>query len=504
MVLCINKIRSYSKYIFVASWLIITGLFEMPAIDAQTVTLEEIIQYAQENSPEAMRINTSKENKYWLWKTYKAEYKPQLVLEATLPAYENENKPVIQDDGSVVYRNINQSQAYTGLSLEQNIGLTGGKLFVSSDLSRLDDFSNDSLSYSGSPFYIGLEQPLFGFNKYKWMNHIEPLKYDESLKEYIEGNEKIAYYTTLLYFNLLVSQISYQIATTDKAHADTIYKIGKEKYTLGKISKNELLQLKFGVITAEKAMATASLSTKTSKLKLFSYTGIQEEENVMLALPVNIHKLLINEALALEKALENSRRSVEFKREILEAQRDAEKARRESLLNANLTISYGQTNVAGNIGCIYENPQTLQTLNVGFTVPILDWGRAKATRKTAEANLQLVQYTVEQNEINFRQEVITQIENYNMLMDFIEFTHEADNTAAERYEIARLRYMAGDISLTEYNIALAEKDQAKQDYILALRDYWLSYYSIRILTLYDFEMNQQLVINKTITHEDYY
>lgn len=495
MYLSLENIKYYGKCAIITCWFIISWLFGMPVLDAHTITLEEIIQYAQENSPEAMRINTSKENKYWLWKTYKAEYKPQLVLEATLPAYENENKPIIQDDGSVVYRNINQSQAYTGLSLEQNIGLTGGKLFVSSDLNRLDDFSNDSLSYSGSPFYIGLEQPLFGFNKYKWMNRIEPLKYDESLKEYIEGNEKIAYYTTLLYFNLLISQISYQIANTNKAHADTIFKIGKEKYALGKISKNELLQLKFGVITAEKAMATASLSMKTALLELTSYTGIQDEEHIILALPVNIHSLLINESLALEKALENSRRSIEFKREILEARRDAEKARRESLLNANLTISYGQTNVAGNIGHIYENPQTLQTLNVGFTIPILDWGRAKAKRKTADANLQLVQYTVEQNEINFRQEIITQIENFNMLMDFIDFTREADTTAAERYEIARLRYMAGDISLTEYNIALAEKDQAKQDYILALRDYWLSYYSIRILTLYDFRNNELLTIN---------
>ena len=55
--------------------------------------------------------------------------------------------------------------------------------------------------------------------------------------------------------------------------------------------------------------------------------------------------------------------------------------------------------------------------------------------------------------------------------------------------------MAGDISLTDYNIALEEKDKAKQDHITALRDYWLTYYTIRILTLYDFSKNQQLTVN---------
>ena len=45
------------------------------------------------------------------------------------------------------------------------------------------------------------------------------------------------------------------------------------------------------------------------------------------------------------------------------------------------------------------------------------------------------------------------------------------------------------------NIALEEKDNARQDYIVALRDYWLTYYSIRILTLFDFKNNQQLILN---------
>ncbi|GAI89570.1 unnamed protein product [marine sediment metagenome] len=107
------------------------------SLHGQTYTIEQIIQFAQENSPGAMRIKTSKENKYWQWKTYKSQYKPQLVLNATLPSYQNKNMPVTQDDGSIIFRNINQSQAYTGLSLEQNIGLTGGKLFLSSDLSRV-------------------------------------------------------------------------------------------------------------------------------------------------------------------------------------------------------------------------------------------------------------------------------------------------------------------------------------------------------------------------------
>ncbi|GAI89567.1 unnamed protein product, partial [marine sediment metagenome] len=41
---------------------------------------------------------------------------------------------------------------------------------------------------------------------------------------------------------------------------------------------------------------------------------------------------------------------------------------------------------------------------------------------------------MEQDEINFRQEVITEVENFRMLLNFIEYTAEADQTAAQRYE----------------------------------------------------------------------
>lgn len=482
-----SKVSNFGKGFF---FLLLTFLATNPVF-CQSYTLDQIIEYAQNNSPEALRIETAKENKYWQWRTYKSNYKPQLVLNSTFP-YQNKNVPILQDDGSIVYRKINQSEALVDISLEQNISLTGGKLYLSSDLSRLDDFGADIYSYSSSPFYIGLEQPIFGFNDLKWMNKIEPLKYEESQREFVENNERIAYNTAYRFFNLLIAQINLRIANANLQTADTIYKTGQEKYALGKISRNELLQLKFGVITAQKSKSKAMLSRESSRLELSSYTGLQFTETVTLEIPDQISYFFIDDTIAVKKALENSQRSVAFKREVLEAQRDLVKAKRESSLNAGLQLSYGTTNVANDLTSVYRDPQTLQIVNIGLSIPILDWGRAKSKRETALANLKLTEHTVEQDKINFRQEIITQVEYFSMLQSFIEYTLEADQTAAERYEIARLRYIASDISLTEYNIALEQKDYARQDYITALRDYWVTYFTIRILTLHDFENNKQL------------
>lgn len=465
-------------------------------LKAQTYTLKEVLNYAQNYSPEAMKNKTSKENKYWQWKTYKSNYKPQLVLNSTLPSYQNNNIPVIQEDGSIIYHSVDQSHTQINLSLQQNISLTGGKLFLSSELSRFDDFNKDYSSYSSSPYYIRLEQPLFAFNSLKWMNKIEPLKYDESLKEYVEDLEQIAYNTTLKFFNFLIAQISHNISGANLKNATSLYNLGKEKFKMGKISKNELLQLKFGYLSAQKSLAGASLLQETTQLVLSSYTGMQNIEASTLILPDEVTYFFIDDTLAINRAMENSRRSVEFKRSILEAKEELERAKRESGLNANLLLSYGTTNISERLPEIYDNPQSMKSVNFGLTIPIVDWGRAKARKKTADANLKLVEYSVQQEEINFKEEIVSEIEYFRMLKNLIEYTNEGDKTAAERFEIARQRYIAEDISFTEYNIALEEKDRAKQDYITALRNYWTTYYSIRILTLYDFENNRQLAINE--------
>lgn len=459
---------------------------------AQTYTLAEVLDYAQNNSPVAMKNKTSKENKYWQWRTYKSNYKPQLVLNSTLPSYVNNNIPVIQEDGSIIYQTVNRSMTQLNLSLEQNISLTGSKLFISTDISRVDDFNKDSYSYSNSPYYIGLEQPLFAYNNLKWMNRIEPLKYDESLKEYVEDLEWIAYNTTSRFFNLLIAQINQSIAQTNLENAKELFRLGSEKHKMGKISKNELLQLKFGLISGQKSLANASLQHETAQLALGSYTGLQNIDGSILQLPDNITEFLIDEETAIEKAMENSKRSVEFQRLILEAKEQLDKAKKESGLNANLSLSYGTTNVADELSRVYDNPQSMKSVNFGLTIPIVDWGRAKARKKTANANLKMVEYTVNQEKINFKEEIVSQIEYFRTLKNLIEFTNEGDKTAAERFEIARKRYIAEDISFTEYNIALEQKDRAKQDYITALSNYWKTYYYIRILTLYDFEKNQHL------------
>jgi DNA-directed RNA polymerase beta' subunit len=133
-----------------------------------------------------------------------------------------------------------------------------------------------------------------------------------------------------------------------------------------------------------------------------------------------------------------------------------------------------------------------ESIQLEFSVPIMDWGRSKSRTATAKANLQLAQQTVAQDKMSFEQEVFTQVTLMGMLQQQVSLTARADEIAALRFKIAQDRFLLSDLSITDLSIAIQEKDRAKRDYILALRDYWRAYYTLRLLTLYDFEQNRKI------------
>ena len=64
---------------------------------------------------------------------------------------------------------------------------------------------------------------------------------------------------------------------------------------------------------------------------------------------------------------------------------------------------------------------------------------------------------------------------------------KADTVAQKRFDVAYNRYVIGKIAIDNLYLAQSEKDQALQGYAQALRAYWVAYYQLRKLTLYDFE-----------------
>ncbi|WP_214227946.1 TolC family protein [Pedobacter sp. B4-66] len=478
--------------------ILLAGIF-MPIVvksqslsDTVKLNLQDVIEIAKTHSTAAVQAATIRENQYWQYKTFKSNYSPQLSLDGTLPQFSKTNIPVIQPDGTVEFKPVTNDNSQVNLGLTQNIGLTGGQLFLGSNVLRFSDFDRKQTRYNGNPLIIGLNQPLFAFNSLSWDKKIEPLRYEESQKKYREDLEVVGRDASELFFSLLIAQINKDIAAKNLSNNETIYKIGEGKAALGRLSKDELLRLKLGVLNARKAVSQANVDAETSDLQLKSFIGFSATNQIQLILPENLLTFEVDATVAVQQAKNNRQKAIEFKRALLEADKDVAKAKGENGLKVNLFGTFGLTNVANQLPGIYRNAKDQQEISLGFQIPILDWGRSASRIKTAQSNRKLVEANIKQAQINFEQEIYTTLRQLVMIKEQMQTNAEADITANERFEIAKKRYFLNDLSITDLNIALQEKDQARRDYIFSLKSFWNAYFSLRVLTLYDFATNKNI------------
>jgi len=480
------------KYLISAFSLICCLLYFKPAFSQKIFTLQEVIELAKQNSLGARQAENRKENRYWQYNRFLSNYRPQLLLEGQLPDFNRTISPITLPDGSEQFVARSFAQSDLALRAQQVISATGGRVFVSSQLQRIDLFNSNNVSYAADPLVIGFVQPIFDFNFWKWDKKIEPLQYEESIKQYNEEFEQIAQVASDFYFKLLLAQVSKDIASINRVNNDTIYRIGQGRYQLGKIAENELLQLEFNLVNSQQQVRQAELDLETAMLNLNTFIGNPENRTIIIEEPTNIPEFEINIELAIEQAKENRQQYLQFKRERLEAQRDVAEARGNSGLNINLSGRFGLTQQSNNLPDLYNNLQDQQRVTLGLQIPIIDWGRQKAAIRTALANEELVKSTIEQEEINFEQEIYVLIKQFDILREQLKAAIIADRVAQKRYNISQQRYLVAKISITDLNIALQDKDEAKRKYLESLAAFWDAYYTIRVLTLYDFERNEKI------------
>ncbi|KAA6437437.1 TolC family protein [Rufibacter glacialis] len=478
---------------------------EVPALGVEAedpatrrLDLSEVVRMAKEQSPSYQQALTQLENRTWQYQTYKSNYLPQLKLNATLPDYVNSINPVVQPSGSIEFRPQHNSTTYAELALSQNIGLTGGVVSINSNLKRIDDFKPKpgalGHSYASTPAVITLNQPLFGHNGLKWDRRIEPLRFEEAKRNFWEEMERISIRATDLYFTQLQSQIGFDIASKNVANNDTLFKIAQNRFFNAKISVNELLQLELSLLTSRQSLEQAKLDIETSTLRLKSYLGITDDRPIRLSTPDAIPQFEVDEEFALKQALENRSRMVGIKREELEAERSVDWAEGDTGFNASLFLQYGLVQQSTELMESYQDPSEQQRVRVGFSLPIMDWGRTKSRLGTARANLKLVKGNLEQQKANFNQDVYLQIKRFKMLREQMKIAQQANGLAERRFLGAKDRYLSGKIGILELNQASTERDSARRSYVSSLRNFWDSYYNIRLQTLYDFETNQPLLL----------
>ena len=456
------------------------------------ITLDEAIALARVQSVDAAVALNELKTAYWEYRTFRANQLPEVTFTGTIPNYGKSYNSYQNSDGSYTFVR-NSTLGMSGqLSLTQNVWLTGGTLSLNSSLDYLRQLGSGGIrQFMSVPVSLQLTQPIFGVNTSKWDRRIEPVRYAEAKASFITATEEVTMNTITYFFNLLLAKENLATARQNKENADRLYEVAKAKRRMGQISENDLLQLKLNALQGKADVTEAESNLNAQMFQLRSFLGVSEQENLNPVLPEAVPGIDISYDDVLAKALERNSFAQNIRRRQLEADYQVATAKG-NLRSINLTASIGYTGTNRNFRSAYENLVDNQVVEVGFSIPILDWGKRRGQVKVAQSNRELELSRIRQEQMNFNQNIFLLVANFNNQAQQLGIAKEADLIAEKRYKSSVETFMIGRISTLDLNDARDSKDEARQQHISELYSYWYYFYQIRSLTLWDFERDAPL------------
>ena len=483
-------------------FIFVIGLFTtmLPAQTAHVFTMTDVIALAKHQSPDAYIAKHQFRSQFWQYRSFQATKLPQMSLSATTPSYNRSIDGVQQPDGTVNYLERQYLDTYGSVNIRQQVGFSGGEVFLTSGLRRYDNISENTTgtSYTSIPIVnVGFSQPLFQYNDYKWAKKIEPMRYEEARRNYLETMERISERAVTEFFSLLSAQIDLQIAQKNMAAYDTLFTLSKGRFQMGKIPETDLLQIELQLLQATSNVENCKINYDNQLIQFKSFLRLQDKFPVTIVPPQIESFLLLNVEEVLLKAATNSSTALAFQRRMIEAESSLNRSKMEGRFDANLYASFGLTATGDKIYDAYHNATDQQQVRVGLSVPIYDWGVARGKIKMAESNLELTQTQVRQEELDWMQDIYVKVARFNMQQQQLTIAAKSDTIAQKSYTLTQQRYVAGkEVTFLDINNAQVQSDNALKNYFNVMMNYWRSYYELRRLTLFDWERRQELRFNE--------
>ena len=206
--------------------------------------------------------------------------------------------------------------------------------------------------------------------------------------------------------------------------------------------------------------------------------------------PTVVQNLRVEAAEAIQHARENNPQYLSSHEATTEARRDAERARVEKNLSLSLDASIGLNQVAERFADAYHHPLSQDMATVTLSIPLKDWGKRKnawlAARSTVEAAEHAEQETARDTEL----EVTLTVADFNERQTIVETTRQALTIAEDAYAQTLQRFIKAQADAYSLSVAQSHWQAARQNQIASLQNYWLAYYHLRRLTLYDYQRHE--------------
>ncbi len=463
------------------------------AAAGQTLSLDDAIRLALTRGPAARSAGFEREAARLRDRSFNARLLPQVSLAGDLPVYSRAIIPVVQPDGSTRFVPQQQRSSSLAMTVAQRLPFSGGDMFLSTGVSNVNILGQQTTNlWRGTPFQVGVRQPLFRANALSWDSREQDLRTDVAERQYLEAREDIAQRTSNLFFDLYAARATLANAEANASANDTLFRLNKGRFEVGRIGENDLLQSELSLLRARAALDGAKLAADRAAASLRVQLGLAPDVPFDLQVTNSVPRVIIDTLAVVQRALDNASQTRGRELQDVQQRRRVNEAKRNTGFGASVNASVGFNQTAPTFNESFRSPLQSQQFSVGVEMPVLQWGARSAQIEAARADLQRVQTDARTARENQVQEALYAALGLSQAERQLEISAKADSVGAKRFEVARNRYSIGRIDFGNLAIAQTEKDQALQDYLRSLRGYWDAYYRLRRLTLWDFVRDEPL------------
>jgi outer membrane protein TolC len=461
---------------------------------AAPLTVEQAVQRAIENGPSAQAAKRSVEAARWRDKAFGARLMPQLSLQATAPNLNRAIVPVVQPDGKTLYLAQRQMESSFAITASQPLPFSGGSLFVTTGLSRLDVYGDKGATrlYQSTPVILGIRQDILRPNRIAWDSREQNITSDAAERRFAEAREDVSTAAVAAFFDTYAAQVTEENAASNASVNDSLYTLSKGRFEVGKIGENDLLQSELALLRARAALDAAKLATQRARASLAVTLGVAPETVGAIAPPAQFPAFTADPDRAVAEALRNRSTMLDLELQGVQADRRVREAQLNNRIGATVTATAGFNQTAQTFGTAYNSLLDQQRVSVGVQMPLVQWRAGHADVEAAQADRERAGFTAKLTRAQLEQDARFAAMEIALNKRQLDLAAKADSVGEKRFEIAKNRYVIGKIGIDNLYIAQSEKDAARQSLVQAMRSYWLGYYRLRRLTLFDFAENKPL------------
>lgn len=480
------------KLYFIA--FILLGSFSLSAQEREMISLEEVLLLAQGRSLEAYRAKRQYAQEYWQFRSFRASLLPSVTLETEPLSYNRSFVERYDQDRNIdVFRQQQNLSTYANLSLNQNILWTGASVYLNSSFERLVNYGENRIqSYNTTPIRLGIIQPIMAFNRFKWQKKTADLELEKAKNELVANQQKINQRVISLFFQWALAYSKLEIARENKETTKRLYEIGKKRYDLGSIEKDDLLNLELDSFTSVNGLTRAEQDLETIISDLKTFLNMGELPAKTPELPELISKLKIDIEEALQLAEENNPDLLNTQIQRIHAERDLDQVVKDNRFDLSVNASFGLNQQANHIRNAYGRLLDQQMIGIRFSIPLLDWGERKGNIQKAKMTKEVQDIQVEQDRNDIVRRLKLAVTNFNLQEEQVLTALRSRDIARESYEVTEKRFLSGKVDLLRLTSSRKAWQSSTDEYIRSLQQYWEYYYEVQELTLFNFLQKMKL------------